>query len=93
MMPKAMPGRPRLSIVVPAPSDTAALEETLVSVLENRPDDCEIVVGLGCEYDDPWNIREEVRFVQAPPGTSLVACINLGVAASTGRVVHVLAAG
>lgn len=84
---------PRLSIVIPTPADTAAMEETLVSVLEHRPDDCEIVVSLGCEYADPWNIREEVRFVQAPSGSSLVGCVNLGVAASAGEVVHVLAAG
>jgi hypothetical protein len=84
---------PRLSIVIPAPADTAALEETLVSVLENRPHDCEIVVALGCEYADPWNIREEVRFVQAPVGSGLVSCVNLGVAASEGTIVHVLAAG
>jgi hypothetical protein len=84
---------PRLSIVIPTPADTAAMEETLVSVLEHRPDDCEIVVALGCEYADPWNIREEVRFVQAPAGSSLVGCVNLGVAASAGDVVHVLAAG
>lgn len=84
---------PRLSIVIPTPADTAAMEETLVSVLEHRPEDCEIVVSLGCEYADPWNIREEVRFVQAPAGSSLVGCVNLGVAASVGEVVHVLAAG
>lgn len=84
---------PRLSIVIPTPSDTEAMEETLVSVLENRPEDCEIVVALGCDYADPWNIREEVRFVQAPPGSSLVSCVNLGLAASVGDVVHVLAAG
>lgn len=85
--------RPRLSIVIPATSDTTALEETLVSVLENRPDDCEIVVALGCEYDDPWNIREEVRFVQAPVGSGLVACANIGISASDGDVIHILAAG
>lgn len=84
---------PRLSIVIPTPADTAAMEETLVSVLEHRPDDCEIVVALGCEYADPWNIREEVRFVQAPAGSSLVSCVNLGMAASEGDVVHILAAG
>jgi len=84
---------PRLSIVIPTPADTAAMEETLVSVLEHRPDDCEIVVALGCEYADPWNIREEVRFVQAPTGSSLVSCVNLGMAASEGDVVHILAAG
>jgi hypothetical protein len=85
--------RPALSIVIPAPSDTTALEETLVSVLENRPPDCEIVVALGCEYGDPWNIGDEVRFVHAPPGSSLVGCTNLGVAASSAGVVHILAAG
>ncbi len=85
--------RPRLSIVIPTKSDTAALEETLVSVLENRPDDCEIVVALGCEYDDPWNIREEVRFVQAPVGSGYVACANIGISASEGDVIHILAAG
>lgn len=87
------PDCPLLSIVIPAPADTTALENTLVSVLENRPSDCEVVVALGCEYDDPWNIRDEVRFVHAPPGSSLVGCTNLGVAASAGRVVHILAAG
>ena len=86
-------GAPELSVVVPAPGDVAALEETLVSVLENRPPEAEVVVALGCEYADPWNIRDEVRFVQAPPGASLTACVNLGVAAAAGRVVHVLAAG
>ena len=84
---------PRLSIVIPAPANTAALEETLVSVLENRPDDCEIVVALGCEYSDPWNIRDEVRFVQAPAGSSMTGCINLGIASSHGEWIHILAAG
>jgi len=85
--------QPQLSIVIPAPSDPAALEDTLVSVLEKRPADSEVIVALGCSYDDPWNIREEVTFVQAPIGSSLVACTNLGVAASNAAVTHVLAAG
>jgi len=93
MMSRSVPVQPTLSIVIPATSDVAALEDTLVSVLEKRPADCEIIVALGCEYDDPWNIREEVRFVQAPVGSSLVACVNLGVASSIGRVSHILAAG
>jgi hypothetical protein len=84
---------PALSIVIPTVADTAALEETLVSVLENRPPDCEIIVPLSCGYDDPWNISDEVTFVQAPRGSRLVACTNLGIASSRGSVVHVLAAG
>lgn len=85
--------QPRLSIVIPAPSGVAALEDTLVSVLEKRPDDCEVIVALGCAYDDPWNIEEEVTFVQAPIGSSLVACVNVGVASSRAAVTHILAAG
>ena len=84
---------PALSIVIPAPSDSAALEATLVSVLENRPADCEIVVSLGFEYADPWNIADEVRLVPAPPGSGIAACANVGIAASAASAVHVLAAG
>jgi hypothetical protein len=87
------PTAPELSIVVPAPADVRSLEDTLVSVLEHRPSDAEVVVALGCDYADPWNIREEVRFVQAPHGSSLTACTNIGIAAARGRIVHVLAAG
>jgi len=79
--------------VIPAPSDVVALEDTLVSVLEKRPPDTEVIVALGCAYDDPWNIRDEVTFVQAPLGSSLVACANVGVAASRAEVTHILAAG
>lgn len=85
--------QPKLSIVIAAPTDVTALEETLVSVLEKRPEESEVIVALGCDYPDPWNIREEVTFVQAPPGSSLVACVNVGVAASRAEVTHVLAAG
>ena len=82
-----------LSIVIPTPGDTVALEETLLSVLENRPDGCEVVVALGCDYDDPWNLADEVRFVRAPAGSGLVGCVQAGVQATTGDVVHLLAAG
>jgi hypothetical protein len=82
-----------LAIVVAAPDDVAALEETLVSVLEHRPAGAEVVAALGCDYADPWNIRDEVRFVDAPRGAGLAACIQAGVAAARSRVIHVLAAG
>jgi hypothetical protein len=64
-------GARRLSVVVPA-TDVTGLEETLISVLEHRPDNSEIVVALGSPYDDPWNIREEVTFVDAAKGSGLV---------------------
>ena len=81
-MPHSMLHPLTLSIVIPTPGDADALEETLLSVLENRPEGCEVVVALGCDYDDPWGIAEEVRFVRAPVGAGLVECVNAGVAAT-----------
>jgi len=92
MMPRGA-SKPQLSIVIPAPADVAALEDTLVSVLEKRPAGSEVIVALGCAYDDPWHISDEVTFVQAPIGSSLVACVNVGVASSRADVTHILAAG
>lgn len=85
-------GAPRLSVVVPA-VDLTGLEETLVSILEHRPDDCDVVVALGTPYDDPWNIREEVTFVEAAKGAGLVGCVTAGLEAAQGDVIHILAAG
>lgn len=84
---------PRLSIVIPASGDAATLEETLVSVLENRPADCEVIAAHACDYADPWGIGDEVRLLRAPRRTNVVGCTNLGIAAATGSVIHVLAAG
>lgn len=83
---------PRLSIVIPA-FDAASLEDTLVSVLENRPADCEIIAVLTVAYADPWSIGDEVRFVQAPAGATVVDCVNVGMASSAAEIVHVLRAG
>ncbi|MFM7207612.1 MAG: hypothetical protein ACKO4T_13200 [Planctomycetaceae bacterium] len=85
-------GARRLTVVIPA-CETTGLEDTLVSVLEHRPDGCEVVVALSTPYDDPWNIRDEVSFVDVAPAGGLVGCVNAGVAVAAGDVVHVLAAG
>ena len=84
---------PSFSIIIPALGRTDLLESTLVSVLENRPNACEIIVVLACEYDDPYQLKDEVRFIPARPGAGLVECLNLGIEASGAPVVHVLAAG
>jgi hypothetical protein len=81
-----------LSVVVPV-IDATGLEETLVSILEHRPDNCEVVVALATPYDDPWNIREEVTFIDAAKGSGLVGCVTAGMAEANGDVIHVLAAG
>jgi hypothetical protein len=69
------------------------LETTLVSVLEHFPDDCEIVVVHSAAYDDPYDLKSELRFIEAPARTGYVGCANLGIQASRAPIVHLLAAG
>jgi hypothetical protein len=69
------------------------LEDTLVSVLENQPERSEVVVVLNQPYDDPYELRGEVKFVDAPQGADLVDCFACGLAASNAPIVHTIAAG
>ena len=84
---------PRLSIVIPALTGEEVLERGLVSLLENRPADCEIVVVNACAYSDPYALADEVRFVEIAAGSQLVDCLNLGLRQSVGDVVHFVEAG
>lgn len=84
---------PRLAIVISAAGNIESLETTLVSVLENRPADCEIVVALDKEYNDPYGLQGEVRFVEPPRRTSRVVGINRALAATRSPFVHLLSSG
>ena len=83
----------RLSIVIPVLGDLKPLDDTLVSILENRPANCELLVVHNTPYDDPYGLAGEVQFVQAPEGAGFVECLNLGLSASRAPVVHLLACG
>jgi hypothetical protein len=84
---------PRLSIIIPVWGKLKQLEDTLLSVLENRPDDSEIVVVLDEAYADPYHLKDEIRFVEAPRGAGLAAAINQGLLVSRGPIVHLLLCG
>jgi GT2 family glycosyltransferase len=84
---------PRLSILIPALSSAQRLEHTLVSVLANRPERCEVVVVLAHAYDDPYDLDDEVRFVSARRGAGLAECANLGLRECRAPFVHLLACG
>lgn len=52
-----------------AAQENERFESTLASILENRPDDCEIIVIQQVDYTDPYDIKNEgVRFVQVDSG-------------------------
>jgi hypothetical protein len=83
----------RLSIVIPFLGNLKRLEDTLVSVLENRPADSEIVVVLREPYNDPYDLAGEVRFVEAPVRAGRGDCIDLAMAASSAPILHVMGCG
>lgn len=84
---------PRLSIIVPHRQDDLRLEETLVSVLENRPSDCEILVAHDGSYRDPYQLSNEVVFVETEAGSSVLRKINEATLASCAPTVHVVLDG
>ena len=83
----------RLSILIPFLGNRDSLENTLVSVLEHRPEDVEIVVALGQEYDDPYQLGEEVRFVRVASAATPAPVLNQGIPLCQAPVVHTLACG
>lgn len=83
----------RLSIVIPVLRSFELLEDTLLSVLENRPDRCEVVVVSAESYSDPYDLAGEVRFIEQPAASSIVDLINAGIEASAAGALHVLVCG
>lgn len=83
----------RLAIIIPHTGDVSALEDTLASVLANRPNDCEIIVVLSQPYEDPYDVKGEVEFVAGNPDCGPVGAINLGIQRSKSPLVHVLRCG
>ncbi|HUY91043.1 MAG TPA: hypothetical protein VMV10_20060 [Pirellulales bacterium] len=84
---------PRLSILIPFLGDRDSLENTLASVLQNRPEGAEIVVALSQDYEDPYQLGEEVHFIRVEPEASLVATLNQGFVACQAPIIHTLACG
>lgn len=88
---------PRLSILVPFLQTSSSLdkpfEDTLASILQHRPADCEVLVSHAGGYLDPYGLGDEVRFLAQPVESSLVALVNGGVERARGEVLHVLTPG
>ena len=83
---------PRLSIVIPCLGGAAEFDGTLVSVLQNRPADCEVLVVHTEPYADPYDLAGEVEFLPHA-GPNLVSLINAGLQQSSGEIVHLLGCG
>ncbi len=82
----------RLSIVVPHLGADGPFEDTLISILENRPADVEVVVAHDGSYTDPFELSDEVRFVSGP-SHSLPGLMSAAADQARGPFVHVIANG
>ena len=84
---------PRLSIIIPVLGNPAQMEDTLVSVLENRPPECEILAILNRRYEDPYDLKDEVRFVEVARESRLIDMVNTGIGLSRAAIVQLLPCG
>lgn len=84
---------PRLSIIIPYRRHDQRLEATLISVLENRPEDCEIIVAHDGSYTDPYELRDEVLFVEEEPRSTPVQLLNAGMLAACSPLVATILDG
>ena len=83
---------PGLSVILPYRQDEQRFESTLISLLENRPPDCEIIIVHDGSYDDPYEIGDEARLV-ASSGAGTVRLLNAGVDCASHSVVAVVLDG
>jgi hypothetical protein len=82
---------PRLSLIVPFQHDNVALEKTLVSILESREADYELLIVHNGAYRDPYQLgNDEAIVVESPHDASLVDQLNLAVGAACAGVIQVL---
>jgi hypothetical protein len=84
---------PRLSIIVPHRHEDSRLEATLLSLLENRPDDSEIIVVHDGSYSDPYHLVDEVIFIEEERSSNTLKLLNAGVMAACSPAVCVLLDG
>lgn len=85
----------KLTIIVPYDGQPSALEETLVSLLENRPEESEIVVVLNHAYENTYDLGEdEVCFVQnTSRACSFESAVHTGVEQTAAQIVHIVPCG
>lgn len=82
----------RLSIIVLLRSDSDEFERTLISVLENRPAESEVILVHDGSYTDPFDLSDEVCFAVAE-SNDLLDLVRAGAEIATAPIVHILADG
>jgi hypothetical protein len=85
---------PRLSIIVPYQQNDSTIESTLLSLLENRPENVEILLAHDGSYSDPYGLgNDELVIIDCDTRTNQIGLINQAVAASCSPVIQVIIPG
>jgi hypothetical protein len=85
---------PRLSIIVPHRHDDSGLELTLLSILENRSNELEILIAHDGSYTDPYGLdQDEAVLIESQKGASLSSQLNLATASACSPYIQVLMPG
>jgi len=85
---------PRLSIIVPHLHDDSGLELTLLSILESRESDFEIVIAHDGHYRDPYRLdQDEAILIESESGASFTNQLNLAVASACSPIIQVILPG
>lgn len=79
--------------MIPWRGSTAQFENTLVSVLANRPANTEVIVVHRGVYDDPYELRREVLLVEHDEDAGLSDLLGRGLEVAGGDLLHVLSCG
>jgi len=85
---------PRLSIIVPHLHDDSGLEITLLSILENRVSDFEVLLAHDGRYNDPYDLdQDELILIESEKGASFSQQLNLAVTSACSPIIQVLLPG
>jgi hypothetical protein len=85
---------PRLSIIVPHLHDDSGLELTLLSILESRESDFEIVIAHDGRYRDPYELdQDEAILIESESGASFTNQLNLAVASACSPIIQIVLPG
>lgn len=82
----------KLALIVPVAGPQADVDATLVSVLENRPADCQVLVPCPASYQDPYQLEDEVRFI-ACPSDDLALLLNAAIEACEAEIIQFILPG
>ncbi len=83
---------PRLSTIIPHRGNAQALESTILSVLENQTEDCEVILVHDGSYNDPYQLSDELLIIEEKSDNPLTL-LNVGLMAACAPVVCVLNPG